>query len=55
MRYAARAIELAQEISGSDPEPKFLDWLSHARSNKSSLGTGKDIYLKNVLGMESKL
>jgi alpha-amylase/alpha-mannosidase (GH57 family) len=55
MRYAARAIELAQEISGKDPEPKFLDWLSHARSNKSSVGTGKDIYLKNVLGMESKL
>jgi hypothetical protein len=55
LRYAARSIEFAQEVSGTDPEPKFLEWLSYAKSNIASNGTGKDIYLNKVLGLETTI
>jgi alpha-amylase/alpha-mannosidase (GH57 family) len=48
MRYAARAIELAKDVTGIDLEPDFLEWLSGAKSNKKSEGTGRDVYLRNV-------
>lgn len=48
LRYAARAIELAHEVSGIELEPEFLNALAEAVSNKPEEGTGKEIYLKYV-------
>ncbi len=48
MLYAARAIELAREISGRDPEPAFLERLAAARSNRRDMGTGRRIYERAV-------
>lgn len=48
MMYACRAMQLAREISGTDPEPEFITRLSQARSNLPGLGTGADIYTTYV-------
>lgn len=48
MKYAARAIQLAQDFSSKDFETPFVDKLSEAKSNIESYGTGKDIYEKFV-------
>lgn len=48
LRYAARAIELAREVSGIELEAQFLEKLSEAESNKIEEGTGRDIYLKKA-------
>jgi alpha-amylase/alpha-mannosidase (GH57 family) len=44
LQYAARALELAKEITGRDLEPAFLDRLEEAKSNYEDLGDGKKIY-----------
>lgn len=44
MRYAARAIELAQELFGIDLEPPFLKLLAEAPSNVPELQDGAKIY-----------
>ncbi len=48
MLYAARAVELAREISGRDPEPAFLERLAYAQSNRRDMGTGREIYERAV-------
>lgn len=48
MKYAARAMQLAQSFSKKDLEKKFLDILSEAKSNFAEFGTGKDIFEKFV-------
>jgi alpha-amylase/alpha-mannosidase (GH57 family) len=48
LRYAARAIELAGEVSGQWFEDKFLEKLAEARSNIEELGNGADIYKRSV-------
>lgn len=47
LQYAARAIELAKEVSGVNLEPEFLEILEKAVSNKPEEINGKEIYLKN--------
>ncbi len=44
LKYAARAIELAQEFSKNNIEKTFLSILQKAKSNISEFGSGKDIY-----------
>lgn len=44
MQYAARAIQLAKEISGIDLEPGFLQYLEKAPSNVPELKNGAKIY-----------
>jgi alpha-amylase/alpha-mannosidase (GH57 family) len=44
LSYAARAIQLAQELGSEQLEPGFLDILTRARSNIPDQGTGADIY-----------
>ena len=44
LKYAARAIQLAQEFVDYEIEPEFLNILSNAQSNIIEYGTGKDIY-----------
>jgi len=46
--YAARAVQLAQELFGDHIEQGFLDKLAEARSNLPEHGTGADIYRKWV-------
>lgn len=48
MKYAARAMQLAQNFSKKDLEKHFLEILSEAKSNFAEFGTGKDIFEKFV-------
>lgn len=48
MKYAARAMQLAQNFSKKDLEKRFLEILDEAKSNFPEFGTGKDIYEKFV-------
>jgi alpha-amylase/alpha-mannosidase (GH57 family) len=48
MKYAARAIQLADEYSEIDLEGLFLNELANAKSNIPEYGTGKDVYEKFV-------
>lgn len=48
MKYAARAMQLAQNFSKKEIEKQFLEILSEAKSNFPEFGTGKDIYEKFV-------
>lgn len=47
-RYAARAIELAKEVSGIDLEPEFLKRLSEAKSNLPQYRDGRYIYESKI-------
>ncbi len=55
LRYAARAIELAAEVSGRWFEEEFLSGLSEAKSNVEELGNGADIYRRSVLPSRADL
>ena len=48
LQYAARAIELAKEVSGIDLEEKFLEGLAEAKSNLKKYSDGRDLYMKEV-------
>lgn len=48
MKYAARAMQLAQNFTKKDIEKHFLELLSEAKSNFSEFGTGRDIFEKFV-------
>ena len=48
LKYAARAIQLAQEFVDYDIETKFTDILENAQSNIIELGNAKEIYHKWV-------
>jgi len=51
LKYASKAIELAQEVSLLNLEDRFLNALSKAQSNIEEFGTGADIYESKVLPM----
>jgi alpha-amylase/alpha-mannosidase (GH57 family) len=48
MKYAARVIELNQQLGFPSPRDRFLELLAEARSNIKERGTGADIYLREV-------
>ncbi len=48
IQYAARVIQLANEIFGQDVEPQFLERLEKAKSNIPEHGDGRNIYQKFV-------
>jgi len=48
LKYAARAMQLAQNFSKKDIEKHFLELLAEAKSNFPEFGTGKDIFEKFV-------
>ncbi len=48
LRYAGRAIQLAEELFDDDIEPPFLEALSDARSNLPGKGDGRAIYDRTV-------
>ncbi len=49
MAYAGRVIQLAEELSGTQLEPEFTSRLSQAQSNLPENGTGRDIYVRDVV------
>ena len=51
LRYAGRAIDLMDQLGLPSPLGEFLEMLSEAKSNRSELGTGADIYRKFVEGL----
>lgn len=44
MQYAARAMQLAEETAGENPEPEFIKRLAAAPSNITELGNGATVY-----------
>ncbi len=48
IQYAARVVQLAQELTGQSCEENFLEKLSQARSNLSKLRDGRGIYEKMI-------
>ncbi|MGA1874673.1 MAG: DUF3536 domain-containing protein [bacterium] len=48
LKYAARAIQLAQEMEVPDAGQSFLDKLAEAQSNIPQMGTGADIFKKII-------
>jgi len=44
LKYAARALQLAREVSGADLEPEFVGALAQAPSNVPELGDGARVY-----------
>lgn len=48
LQYARRVIQLARDLFDNDPEPRFLELLSQAKSNIPEHGDGARIYEKFV-------
>ena len=48
LKYAARALQIAEEFSERDLENPFIEILAEAKSNLKEFGSGKDIYIKHV-------
>jgi len=48
LRYAGRAIELAEEISGDGTEAAFLGELEKAKSNDPAQGNGRSVFDRRV-------
>jgi len=48
LRYAARAIELAGEVAGTQLEPEFIKRLAQAPSNVECFGDGEAVYRQLV-------
>jgi alpha-amylase/alpha-mannosidase (GH57 family) len=44
LKYASRAIQLAEELTGQPIEEKFVECLSRAKSNLSQMGDGRQVY-----------
>jgi alpha-amylase/alpha-mannosidase (GH57 family) len=51
MRHAARACELSREVFGIDPEPDFAARLRDAESNVPGMGSGEEVYRRQVLSL----
>ena len=50
--YAGRALQLAKElfgVEGLNLEAKFIERVAHAKSNIAEVGTGADVYRRDVL------
>jgi alpha-amylase/alpha-mannosidase (GH57 family) len=45
LRYAARVIDLQNQLGFEPPQKRFLELLSEARSNQSKHGNGSDLFL----------
>jgi alpha-amylase/alpha-mannosidase (GH57 family) len=49
LKYAARTVQLVEELSGRDVEGPLLEVLGEARSNLPEQGTGTDVWRRHVL------
>lgn len=48
MMYACRAMQIARDVTGTDPETEFITLLEKAESNLPAIGNGGEIYKKYV-------
>jgi hypothetical protein len=48
LKYACRAIDLMNQLGLPSPRRRFLELLAAAKSNRSELGNGADIYRRVV-------
>jgi hypothetical protein len=48
LKYAARAIDLMEQLNLPSVRDHFLDILEKAKSNRPEMGTGADIYRRFV-------
>ena len=46
LRYAARVIDLLNQLGLDPPRKEFLALLAQAKSNRPEKGTGSDLFLK---------
>ena len=49
LRYASRALELAEDVTGEQLEPSFVHHLKHIPSNVELFGNGAEIYRQLVV------
>ena len=49
LRYAARSIDLYEQLGEAPPVDDFLEVLAEARSNDPEQGTGRDLWFSQVL------
>jgi alpha-amylase/alpha-mannosidase (GH57 family) len=55
LKYAARAIQICEEISTARPEKDFLNTLTEAKSNVSQQGDAEKIYCKAAMPEKASL
>jgi hypothetical protein len=55
MRYAARALQLARDVTGVDLEPDFENSLAEAPCSRKDCANGKDVYYKMVIPSKVEL
>lgn len=55
LQHAARAIEIAEELTGEKIEEKFLRLLAQAKSNRPEMGDGLQIYQRLVKAKQISL
>jgi alpha-amylase/alpha-mannosidase (GH57 family) len=48
LQHAARAVELAEELTGQEIEKGFVNHLTGAKSNLPEMGNGKQVYERHV-------
>ena len=48
IQYAARALQLSEDVFGDGREQRFVELLSHARSNLPDMGTGADAFQRSA-------
>jgi hypothetical protein len=53
MRYAARVIDLMDQLQLDPPLKTFLEIMSEAKSNRPEKGTGADIFSHGLHGQKS--
>ena len=54
MRYAARVIDLQDQLGLTPPRKEFLEIMAEAKSNRAEKGNGADIFLRLVENLPAK-
>ena len=55
MRYAARVIDLQDQLGLTPPRKEFLEIMAEAKSNRAEKGNGADIFLRLVENLPAKV
>jgi len=55
LKYAARAIDLMEQLGLPSPRDRFVEILAEAKSNRAEMGTGADIYRRSVEPLDPEM